>query len=107
MRAPLSSIITIMDILLGMIGKPTNVKAQRKYYKQVKSSANLLMNFVQDLLDMRQITQNKFVRKLCSFDPNRLIRQVLKIFSDQAKCQKVTLNSYVCYSLPSPYDNDD
>ena len=67
MRAPLASIIMIIDIILS--SHQPMPQSQRKYMKQIKANANLLMNFVQDLLDMRQISNQQFQRKVSNFDP--------------------------------------
>mgnify|MGYP000855165751 CR=1 FL=1 len=53
MRAPLSNIIMIIELLLYGERDETQVKNYKKYYKQIKVQAVLLLNFVQDILDIR------------------------------------------------------
>ena len=75
MRAPLASIIMIIDSLLGNPSMSIDQNnSSRKYLKQVKAHANLLMNYVQDLLDMRQISCKQFMKKVSNFDPDIAIR---------------------------------
>ena len=85
MRAPLSNIIMIMDILLQIFRRPSEYMKMKRYFNQVKSQANLLLNLVENLLDIRQIMQNKFVHKTVNFEPNRIIDQVIKMFKEQAE----------------------
>ena len=54
-RSPLSSIIMIMNLLIDLNGRPEHQQKSLKLQKQVKYLAKLLMNFVQDILDMKQI----------------------------------------------------
>ena len=60
MRAPLASIIMIVTLLLSGLSKKSEFSKskQLKLLTQIKSQANLLMNFAHDLLDIRQITLN-------------------------------------------------
>mgnify|MGYP001626737723 CR=1 FL=1 len=55
MRAPLASIVMIVSLLIKSLSKNNTIgKAKQKdLLVQIKSQANLLMNFAHDLLDIR------------------------------------------------------
>ena len=82
MRAPLSNIIMIMEILLIMIQSPLDMQRMKRYFSQVKSQANFMLNLVQDLLDIRQIMQKEFVHKAVNFEPNKIVDTIMKMFKE-------------------------
>ena len=53
MRTPLGSIILIINLLLALGFTPRERKRANKYYLQVRSQAQLLLHFVNDLLDYK------------------------------------------------------
>ena len=53
MRTPLGSIIILINLLLAMGYTPREQKRAKKYYLQIKSQAQLLLHFVNDLLDYK------------------------------------------------------
>ena len=85
----------IMDILLHIFKRPSEYMKMKRYFNQVKSQANLLLNLVENLLDIRQIMQNKFVHKAVNFEPNRIIDQVIKMFKEQAEQTNISIYSEV------------
>lgn len=107
MRAPLSNIIMIMDILLHIFKRPSEYMKMKRYFNQVKSQANLLLNLVENLLDIRQIMQNKFVHKTVNFEPNRIIDQVIKMFKEQAEQTKISIYSEVVSYLRQPFMDEE
>ena len=78
MRAPLGCIIVFIDLLLKLKQcEAQDRKRARSYYKQVKLQAQLMLHFVNDLLDYSLIKQQKFKRILTKFDPNQIFKYVM------------------------------
>ena len=57
----------------------------------VMSQLTLLSNFVQDLLDMRQLQSGVFSLTKQVFDPNKIVELVVDVFKPQAKAQKIDI----------------
>jgi signal transduction histidine kinase len=76
-RAPLSSTLMLLETLLVSI---TDEKL-RKLIMTVISQINLLLHLVNDILDIKMIDQNKFIRKYEEFDPAETLKFVKKIFA--------------------------
>lgn len=47
-RAPLANIVMLIDVLIAMLARPLEIKSMKRYYKQVRHQATLLLNIVQD-----------------------------------------------------------
>lgn len=99
-RTPLSSIIVIMATLLSQEGRFE--ECARDYFRQVKFQANLLLHFVNNVLDLRMITNSSFLAKEANFDPNVTIFMILNMFSEQASMQNVNLIFSGLTYIPTP-----
>ena len=53
MRTPLGSIIILINLLLALGYAPWEKKRAKKYHMQIRSQAQLLLHFVNDLLDYK------------------------------------------------------
>ena len=59
--------------------------------ESIKNQVSLLLCYVNDLLDHRQIQEGVFNPKLKIFDPNKAFDMVINMLSQQANAQKVGL----------------
>ena len=51
----------------------------------IKFQVRMLLCFVNDLLDLRQISEGVFEMKPTVFDPNKVIELIVEMFEPQAK----------------------
>lgn len=103
MRAPIGSIVTIIDILLATSkNKNLDMKRACSYYKSIKFQAQLLLHFVNDLLDYRMIKKQNFKRKITKFNPTSTFKNIVDMFKDQAKANYLTLQHSTCCYLDPP-----
>ena len=91
MRTPLSSIIIIINLLLALGFTPREFKRAKKYHLQIRSQAQLLLHFVNDLLDYKLFKKSKFELTLERFDPKAAVESMLDIFKIQAGSQGIQL----------------
>ena len=56
-----------------------------KYYKQVKSQAQLLLHFVNDMLDHKLIKHEELEGNLVRFNPKTAVLNIIDIFIEQAR----------------------
>ena len=80
MRTPLGSIIVIIDLLLGLFPNHSELERVTNYCKQIKFQAQLLLHFVNDMLDYRLIKNDAFEKNIVTFDPKTAIKNVVDIF---------------------------
>ena len=71
-RAPLGTAIMFIDLVLQMI---TEAEAIR-LLNLIKSSLNLLLSLVHDMLDLKLIKENKFMVKKMPFNPLEVFQYV-------------------------------
>ena len=68
-RTPIGTALMFIDLVIEII---TQAEALR-LLNIVKSSLNLLLSLVQDMLDLKMIKENKFKIQKSVFDPNQAI----------------------------------
>ena len=67
----------------------------------VISQINLLLCLVNDILDLKMIEQNRFIKRIETFSPMQTIKFVIEIFAQQAAMQ----NSAIAFDVvPLPLD---
>ena len=86
MRTPLTAASSFITILMNM--KMINNKERKKAIRimnLIKFQLHMLLCFVNDLLDLRQINEGFFQEKQTTFDPNQTIQMIIEMFTPQAK----------------------
>ena len=106
MRTPLTAVQTFIDNLIEMQNGPENPKLACKIMNLIKYQIHMLLCFVNDLLDLRQISENLFQVKASVFDPNLVIQLIIDMFEPQAKSQSVSLTFDVARQLQNPKDRN-
>ena len=92
MRTPLASIKYFVKLLMAIYpnGLDSNPESKR-YFKLIVAQLTLIMTFVDDLLDMRQLKEGAFSLEKSIFSPSSIIRQVIDIFTPQANGKQLEL----------------
>ncbi len=98
LRTPLNSVIGFTGILLqGLVGPLNN--EQRKQLNMVKSSANHLLDLINDVLDLSKIESGRMDLQIEVFDMNKLIDRTMSAMKPLAEKKKIILNSLVFPSV--------
>ena len=79
MRTPLSATSNFIDVLMEMDLGNDRRKANR-IMGLIKYQIRMLLCFVNDLLDLRQISEGVFEIKPTVFDPNNVIQLIVDMF---------------------------
>jgi len=80
-RTPLSALIGFSELTLSDIGE----KRRTEYLQLMNSSANMLRDLVNDILDISRIESGRLELEIIRFDPRASILSNLEIFSRQAR----------------------
>jgi len=79
-RTPLNGVLGMTDLMLD-----TNLSAeQRDFAETIASSARLLLNIVNDVLDFSKVEAGKLLLETIDFDPAALIQEVVKPMAPHA-----------------------
>ena len=70
--------------------------------KMIFFQSQLMLCFVNDLLDLKQMKHGVFKQIMTIFDPAEVLQLMIDMFSYQAEAQKVKLGVTI---KPSPYVN--
>ena len=73
MRTPLSSVSSFIDSMMEMGDSAKDRKEAHRIMNLIKFQIRILLCFVNDLLDLRQISEGVFEKKPTVFDPNKVI----------------------------------
>ena len=68
--------------------------------KMIYYQSQMMLCFVNDLLDLKQMKHGVYKQIITIFDPNELLQLMIDMFSYQAEAQKVKLELTI---KPSPY----
>ena len=102
MRAPLSSIIILIGILLTLGQSARDKKRAREFYHQIRIQAELLLHYVNDMLDFSNITIHKYEKKMCKFNPNKTIKSIVEMFKIQVRSSQLVVEQRVNRFLDYP-----
>ena len=64
-----------------------------RYLKLMKSQLYFMQSFVDDLLDLKMLRGGTFKLNTASFDPNKVISLVQRIFQPQADAKNILLHA--------------
>ena len=95
-RTPMNGIIGMTELLLGT---PLN-EEQRDYLKTLRSSADLLLSILSDILDIAKIEAGKMVLESVPTDLREVVEDTVKLFIPRARQKELALRAEVAEDLP-------
>ncbi|MBL8333344.1 MAG: response regulator [Rubrivivax sp.] len=101
-RTPLNAVLGLNELLLR---SPLDVQ-QRRHAELVRSSGQLLLALVNDVLDLSRIDAGHFELQPVEFDPRRLATEVLALLQERADAQNLQLELELDPALPAALSAD-
>ena len=101
-RTPLNALIGFSELTLSGVDE----KRQSEYVRLINSSAHMLSDLVNDVLDISRIESGKLELENCRFTPRTSILSTLEIFSRQAVKKGVEFNIELPDDLPDTLYGD-
>ena len=101
-RTPLNGILGMVNLLSStdLTGE------QRDYVETLRSSGNLLLTLVNDVLDFSKSEAEKVELQMSDFDLSRLVREVIDVFAGQAQEKGIGLGGEVVAELAHAVTGD-
>ena len=96
-RTPMNGIIGMTELLLST---PLN-EEQLDYLKTLRSSADLLLSILSDILDIAKIEAGKMVLESVPTDLREVVQDTVKLFKPRARQKDLALRAEVAEDLPS------
>ncbi|MGC8785373.1 MAG: ATP-binding protein, partial [Armatimonadota bacterium] len=96
-RTPMNGIIGMAELLLGT---PLN-EEQRDYLKTLRSSADLLLSILSDILDIAKIEAGKMTLEQVPVDLREVSEDIVKLFQARARQKGITLRTDIAEGLPN------
>ncbi|MGQ9881428.1 MAG: ATP-binding protein [Armatimonadota bacterium] len=95
-RTPMNGIIGMAELLMGT---PLN-EEQRDYLKTLRSSADLLLSILSDILDLAKIEAGKMALEQIPTDINEVAQEIVKLFSARARQRDLILRAELAEDIP-------
>ncbi|MEN9629012.1 MAG: hypothetical protein RJA10_2239 [Pseudomonadota bacterium] len=86
-RTPLNAVLGLNDLLL----LSTLDTQQRRYAELVRSSGQLLLSLINDILDLARIEAGHADLQAQPFSPQRVVQEVLALMDERARAQQLPL----------------
>ncbi len=101
-RTPMNGVIGMAELLLH-----TNLdRDQRQYTDTIRSSADLLLNIINDILDSSKIESGTVVFETNDFSLNHVVDNTLDLLSGAAQAKGVELAGYILADVPTALRGD-
>ena len=95
-RTPLNAVLGMNGLLMG-----TPLSAdQRSYVELMRSSGQMLLTVINDILDVSKIEAGKMQLEIVAFDPELTLREVLTLLDVRAQAKGLTLEAELAPGLP-------
>jgi signal transduction histidine kinase/CheY-like chemotaxis protein/HPt (histidine-containing phosphotransfer) domain-containing protein len=95
-RTPMNGIIGMTELLLG-----TAVDSrQQRYGQTIQTSANALLNVLNDVLDFAKVEAGKLDIHVAECDARRTVEEVAELLSAQAQTKGVELAVHIAHDVP-------
>jgi signal transduction histidine kinase/CheY-like chemotaxis protein len=101
-RTPMNGIMGMASLLLE---SPLN-EEQTKYVETIQTSSENLLTILNDILDFSKIEAGKMNIESTLIDLNRLLDEVIIIFSKQAKDKNIELKKFIGNAMISQFRGD-
>ncbi len=96
-RTPMNGIIGMTELLLGT---PLN-EEQHDYLKTLRSSADLLLSILSDILDIAKIEAGKMTLEQVPVDLREVGEDIVKLFQARAQQKDIALRADIAEGLPN------
>ena len=101
-RTPMNGIIGMMSL----INSSESLEEVKEYGKTIKSSCDLLLRLVNDILDLSKIEAGKIAIELNMFDVRSVIETLLYLYRESAEKKGILLSSDVAFNVPFSVEGD-
>lgn len=95
-RTPMNGIIGMAELLMST---PLNAE-QQDYLKTLRSSADLLLSILSDILDLAKIEAGKMTLEQIPTDINEVAQDIVKLFSARARQKGLILRAELAEDIP-------
>jgi len=95
-RTPMNGVLGMIDLLLG---SGLNEK-QRDICQMARRSGEVLLSVINDILDFSKIEAGKLKLEEVPFDLQKLVEEVVEIFTESANQKKIELMTRLSHHLP-------
>lgn len=95
-RTPMNGVIGMTSLLLE-----TRLNGeQREYVETIRSSGELLLTLISDILDLSKIEADKLSLEVTEFDLQALIDETIEMFAEQVRVKQLLLTSLIHPDVP-------
>jgi len=101
-RTPMNGIIGMMSL----INSSESLEEVKEYGKTIKSSCDLLLRLVNDILDLSKIEAGKIAIEPNWFDVRLVIETLLDLYRESAEKKGILLSSDVAFNVPLSVEGD-
>lgn len=98
LRTPLNAIIGFADLLIDEMAGPLNAK-QKEYLADILSSAQHLLDLINDILDLSKVESGKMELHLDPVNVPRLIDECMTVVRERAKTHGVGLQTEIAENV--------
>jgi two-component system sensor histidine kinase RpfC len=103
LRTPLNGIIGMSDLLTT-----TSLdKEQKKFTGVIQTSAQILLDLIEDILDISKIEAGKLVMESYPFDLYALVNNTVRTFATQAEKKGLTITCHIDPAIPFRLQGDE
>ncbi len=103
-RTPMNAIIGLNNIAMN---DPDTAPKTMEYLEKIDTSANHLLNIINDILDMSRIESGRMSIRHEAFSFSKMLEQVNTMISGQCRDRDIRYECHVCGTIDDSYIGDD
>jgi two-component system sensor histidine kinase/response regulator len=101
-RTPMNGVIGLTDLLL----QTSLDEPQHRYASGIQTAGHALLSVINDILDFSKLEAGKVVLEETSFEPSRLVDEVVDVFASTAEDKGLELIGHCDMALPHRFLGD-